>query len=405
MTSLDTSSASAILKEYYSNQRVTQLTYKDAPLYAMLSKKKDFEGDSYPLPMRVTNPQGASNTFSNAQAQKTPSTYRKFSLTRQSYYSLASISTEAVLASASNPGAFLQLATAEIDGAIDTAKRRLGWQIYGSGDGALGSVASVSSANPEVITLENVEDIVKFEVGQTLEARSGATTRYFVGTTASAVITGIDRDAGTITLGGINNGGNTDTISVGDTLNVVGDYNTCLTGLAGWIPSSAPSATAFFGVTRTTDSTRLGGIRVTSTGKPIDEALVDAARRIGREGIGRPDYVFSGFSRYASLEKMLGARVRYNDVEVAGIAFRGIELSGPQGKMTVIADRDCPEDKMYMLDMSSWGFYSLKEPVMILDQDGNRMLRESAADAMEVRVGGYAQLGCSSPGSNAVLVF
>ncbi len=188
-------------------------------------------------------------------------------------------------------------------------------------------------------------------------------------------------------------------------MNVVGDYNTCLTGLAGWIPSSAPSGTAFFGVTRTTDSTRLGGIRVTSTGKPIDEALVDAARRIGREGIGRPDYVFSGFSRYASLEKMLGARVRYNDVEVAGIAFRGIELSGPQGKMTVIADRDCPEDKMYMLDMSSWGFYSLKEPVMILDQDGNRMLRESAADAMEVRVGGYAQLGCSSPGSNAVLVF
>lgn len=405
MATLDTTSASAILKEYYSNQRVQQLTYKDAPFYALLSKKKDFYGDSYPLPMRVTNPQGAANTFSNAQSQKTASVYKKFSLTRVSYYSLASISTEAILASETNPGAFLQLATAEIDGAIETAKRRLGWQLYGSGNGALGSVASVSSADPEVITLENVEDIVKFEVGQTLQARLGASTRVFATATASAVITGIDRDAGTITLGAVDNSGNTDTIQVGDTLNVVGDYNTCLTGLAGWVPSSAPSSSSFFGVDRTVDSTRLGGVRVTSTGKPIDEALVDAARRVGREGIGRPDYVFCGFSRYASLEKILGARVRYNDVEVAGVGFRGIELSGPQGKMTVLADRDCPEDLMYMLDMSAWGYYSLKEPVMLLDQDGNKMLRESNADACEVRVGGFGQAACAAPGGSAVLVF
>jgi hypothetical protein len=73
--------------------------------------------------------------------------------------------------------------------------------------------------------------------------------------------------------------------------------------------------------------------------------------------------------------------------------------------MTVLADRDCPEDLMYMLDMSTWGYYSLKEPVMLLDQDGNKMLRESSADACEVRIGGYAQLGCVAPGANGVLVF
>jgi len=60
---------------------------------------------------------------------------------------------------------------------------------------------------------------------------------------------------------------------------------------------------------------------------------------------------------------------------------------------------------MYMMDMSSWAYYSLKEPIMLLDQDGNKMLRESSADALEVRCGGYGQLGCSSPGSNGVLVF
>ena len=405
MATLDTTSAAAILKEYYSNQRVEQLTYQDAPLYAMLKKVKDFEGSSYPLPMRITDPQGASSVFSNAQAQKQPSNYKKFSLTRVRGYSLASIETEAMLASKSNPGAFLQLATAEIDGAIHTMKRRMGWSIYGDGSGALGSIASVSSANPEVITLQNVEDIVKFEVGQTLQARDGATTRVFATATASAVITKVDRDAGTITLGAVDNSGNTDTIVAGDTLNVVGDYNAMLSGLAAWIPSTAPSATPFFGVDRTVDSTRLGGVRVPSSGKPIDEALIDAARRLGREGLGKASDVFCGFSKYAALEKTLGAKIRYKDTEVAGISFRAIEVSGPSGTLAVYPDRDCPENKMYMLDTSSFALYSLGEPVRLLDQDGNKMLRESTADALEVRVGGYFQLGNTMPGANAVLTF
>lgn len=405
MTTLDTTSAAAILKEYYSKQRVEQLTYQDAPLYAMIKKIKDFEGASYPLPMRITDPQGASSVFSNAQAQKQPSNYKKFALTRVRGYSLASIETEAMLASKSNPGAFLQLATAEIDGAIHTMKRRMGWSIYGDGSGSLGPVASISSANPAVITLTNVEDIVKFEIGQTLQARLGATARVFATSTSTAVVTKVDRDAGTITLGAVDNSGNTDDIVSGDTLNVAGDYNAMLSGLAAWVPSSAPSSAAFFGVDRTIDTTRLGGVRVTSSGKPIDEALIDAARRLGREGLGKPSDVFCGFSKYASLEKTLGAKIRYKDTEVAGISFRAIEVSGPSGTLAVYPDRDCPESKMYMLDTSTWGLYSLGEPVRLLDQDGNKMLRESSADALEVRVGGYFQLGNTCPGANAVLTF
>ncbi len=406
MAALDTTSAAAILKEYYSNQRVTQLTYKDAPLYALLDKVKDFYGASYPLPMRIADPQGASATFANAQAQKQPSDYKKFSLTRVKDYSLASIQTEAMLASETNPGAFLQLATAEIDGAILTMKRRMGWSIYGDGSGALGTIASYATANPATFQLTNVEDSSKFEIGQTVEIRSGASVRVLgaAPNAASALVSAVNRDTGVITLA-TDNSGNVDTVVANDTINVVGDYNARVSGLAAWIPSSSPSSSAFFGVDRTVDPTRLAGCRVTSTGKPIDEALIDGARRLGREGLGRPDHVFCGFSKYASLEKTLGAKIRYKDFEVAGIAFKGIEVSGPQGTITVLPDRDCPENLMYMLEMDTFSLYSLKEPVMLLDQDGNKMLRENTADALEVRVGGYFQMGCTSPGSNGVLVF
>ena len=148
----------------------------------------------------------------------------------------------------------------------------------------------------------------------------------------------------------------------------------------------------------------MGGVRVPSTGKPLDEALIDAARRCNREG-GSPDYAFMSWAKYAKLEKTLGGRVRYEEVMVAGIGFTAIVVNGPRGKIRAIADRDCPDNRIYLLTMSSWGLYSLREPIMLVDLDGNKMLREATADAYEVRCASYSQLGCDHPGANAVLTF
>jgi hypothetical protein len=132
--------------------------------------------------------------------------------------------------------------------------------------------------------------------------------------------------------------------------------------------------------------------------------MIDAARRINREG-GNPDYAFMSFDKWASLEKTLGSRVIYEEVDVAGIGFTAIVVNGPSGKIRCMADRDCPSNRIYLLTMSSWALYSLKEPIMIVDLDGNKMLREASADAYEVRCAFYGQLGCDHPGANAVMVF
>lgn len=406
MAALDVTSAAAALKVYYSDQRITQLMYKDAPLWAMLPKYTDFYGKNYPLPLKVALSQGRSATFSNAQAQKTPSNYKDFTLTRAKDYSLASIDSESWMASEVNPGAFVKLATDTVDDALGSLKRSLCWTIYGDGSGMLGKVAgasSITSANPAVITLDNAEDIVKFEVGQLLQARNGGTARVFATSVTTATVVKVDRDAGTITTD-VDNSGNTDTFTTDTSLNVVGDYNVKATGLAGWIPSSAPSATTFFGLDRTIDPTRLAGVRVSGAAMPKDEAFISAARRIAREGAA-PDYAFMNFADYASLEKTLGSRVIYDNVEVAGVGFRGIKISGPTKPITVLADKDAPANKAYLLTMDSWGYYSLKQPVQLLDLDGNRVLREGSADAYEIRCATFGQVGCDHPGANAVLSF
>jgi hypothetical protein len=53
-----------------------------------------------------------------------------------------------------------------------------------------------------------------------------------------------------------------------------------------------------------------------------------------------------------------------------------------------------------MLQLDVWKLYSLGKCPRILDSDGLKMLRESSADAVQVRVGYYAQVGCRAPGWN-----
>ena len=50
--------------------------------------------------------------------------------------------------------------------------------------------------------------------------------------------------------------------------------------------------------------------------------------------------------------------------------------------------------------MDTWSLNTLGEAPMFLDLDNNRMLRESAADAYEVRMGYYGNVACNAPGYN-----
>jgi hypothetical protein len=53
-----------------------------------------------------------------------------------------------------------------------------------------------------------------------------------------------------------------------------------------------------------------------------------------------------------------------------------------------------------MLQLDTWSLNTLGEAPMFLDLDNNRMLRESAADAYEVRLGYYGNIACNAPGYN-----
>ena len=409
---LDMSSFDAALKVHYTGDRVENMTYSDNPLFALLPKYESFGGRNMPIVVTYGNPQGRSGTF--AQAQKrgklTNTKLDDFIITRIKNYGIATLDNETIEASKGDANAFMEAATTEIDGTIRELTNSVAQQVYGTGSGSRGVVGSIST---NTITLSDPDTVVNFEIGMELVGAAAETTGAIraVGTSTNGIIiTGVDRVLGTLTFGynvtDATNG--IPTLAAADYLFVRGDRNEsggtslyALSGVEAWIPTTAPGgADNFFGLNRSVDVTRLAGLRKNVSAFPIEEGLLEGAALVNREG-GNIDHYFCTYKTWVALEKALGSKVQYVDLRVnPQIGFRGIEIMGQKGPIKVIPDRNCPSNKVYGLTLNTWKLNSLGKAIRVIDTDGNTMLRQSDADGVEVRYGGYMQLSCRAPGWN-----
>lgn len=392
---LDLTSFAAALKSYYVRDFMENLVYKNNPALALLPKMEEFYGANMPIPLVHGNPMGRSATFSTAQANKDNSRLKAFTLTRAKDYSLASIDNETLEASQNDKGAFMEAATVEIDGAIQSATRSLATALFRDGTGAIGRINATVTGT--TLTLATTVDIVNFEVGMKINFTGDLSATRAGG---PLTVNSIDRSAGSMVVSA-----NLNTITgltSNDYIFVQGDLNGKIKGFEAWLPATVTS-TSFFGVDRTADATRLGGCRYDGSAQPIEESLLDALSFVEREG-GSPSHGFLNFANLSNLKKALGSKVQYVDVNVPNasvkFSFKGVMIDGNKMPVTIIGDQNCPSLVSYLIQLDSWKLYSLGMAPRILDSDGLKFLRESSADSVEVRVGYYGQLGCKAPGWN-----
>lgn len=401
-TTLNMTAMNGALKELYDDQKVNNLVYKNNPFLAMVPKDEGFGGKYKPYPVVYGSSQGRSSTFSTAQANQTAALVQEFLLTRKKDYSIATIDNETLEVSQTDQEAFLKGSELMIDGAFRTITNSLASSLFRSGTGSIGLIATAGITSG-VITLNDPASVVQFEVNQTLQANAtdgGGSPRAALGYVIS-----VDRSAGTVTVASSGLGGSAASPAswaAGDYLLVQGDNNAKISGLAAWIPSSAPGATSFYGVDRSVDTTRLGGVRYNGASQSIEEALIDASSLVGREG-GMTTHCFMTFASYSALEKSLGSKVQYCDLKGPGeIGFRGIRINGPNGEIKCVADRNQLGSTAHLLDMGSWQLASRrKAPHILTYGDGAEIMRVYNADSGELRVGYYANLVTNAPGWNA----
>lgn len=398
-TPLDFNTVQSAVKIHYKPHRVRDMVYKDNPFLGIIPKFTKFGGLSMPIPLRFSDPQRRAATFSTAQGNTSTSSLAQFSLTRVKDYGFAFIDGETIQATKGDNNAFLRYLTMEIDGAINSITRSLAVSLYRDGSGSVGTCGADPSTGT-AITLSNAEDITNFEVGMNIVFAADAASALRAG--GARTISAVDRAAGTMSVSAAIDAA----VGASDLIFQEGDYVSTsdrlkVSGLDAWIPSAAPTSAAFFGVDRTSDATRLGGVRFDGSSMPIEEALIGAAAQIARDG-GRPDVALCDFGTYATLEKAMGSRVVYNTVKAADvdIGFTGMSVVGPNGSITIIPDYNCQPDTMWLLQKDTWVLATLGEAPQFLDLDSLRMLRDAGSDAYEVRLGYYGQVGCYAPGWN-----
>jgi len=396
---LDNTSYAYALKELYPDDVMRDLCYEDNPFYGLVPKDENATGKTITIPMVYGDSTGGSATFSDALANVKQHAGVEFSLTRVTDYSVAHINRETMLASRGDAGAFVEAAELEVDKAINNSVRSIAKQLYQDGHGHQAQIASVTSANPMVITLSDINDISNFELNMTLIADNTETGASPRATPSEVVVAGIDRSSGTITTDYDNSGGTT-VWAASDYLFRDGDESATASGLAAWIPATVTS-TAFFGVDRTADSDRLGGSRVTGTGLGIEIALLKTASKICREG-GKPDCAFINPVQYFELIQTLGGKVEYVEQGVtASVYFSGVRIWSPKGPLEVYPDQNCPSKIGYVLKENSWTLYSVDMAPHIADLDTDvERLRVYNSDSLEVRIAAYFNLGCKEPRAN-----
>lgn len=416
----------ASLKELYKDDKeyMQDLVYKENPFFALVPKDESpdgFAGKYIPVPIEYGTPQGRSHNFSLAQSQQTPSSLASFFVFTIEDYQLVTITNLLMEQTKTNAGAFVDAAKLQMDGGFRTLTNNIAFEIFADGSGTRGLIGSGTnpSGTTYVITLANPNSIVNFENGMTLVnysvtlSGSNVTAISTISTT-TALVTAVDRAGGIVTV--LASATDSTWNSAGKGLGVNGDVVTgtistgtslCLSGLQAWIPSVAPGGSdSFWGVNRSTDATRLGGLRFNASAMTIEEGITNALAFGNREG-AKFDLIVIDFASYSNLVNSLGAKVQYiqakhDEVEVA---FDGILFQSAYGKVTILADRSCPPQTAFALTMNTWKLRSLgKVPhILTYGMEGLEGLRVGNADALEIRIAYYGNLICSAPGRNMIV--
>lgn len=226
----------------------------------------------------------------------------------------------------SNAAAFVNESSRTLDNGFRNISNNMAFELFYGGTASRGqiSAAGVTLVGSTLsFTLSNAQSVVQFEVGMTIQASSadgGAAAQNVSGTIDAIQITSVNRGTGAIS-GTVVQGAPGTSWAANYYLQVLGDIGIGgsstiagmlgLSGLAAWVPSvDPPSSDNFWGVNRSVDPTRLGGLRYDASSQSISEGLTNALAFGNREGADF-DLIVIDFASYSTLINELGAKVQY----------------------------------------------------------------------------------------------
>ncbi|MCM1533865.1 MAG: phage major capsid protein [Corallococcus sp.] len=378
------SSADNALKTLYLGVVAEQLNTAVNPL---LAKIQQTSSDVWGKEIRKLAPFGinggiGAGTEDGTLPEAASNNYAQFVLTLKNLYGTIEISDKAMRASENSSGAFVNLLEAEMEGLLKASKFNFGRMLFGDGSGV---VATVSSNSGNVITVDDVRNVME---GMVVDVISSATEAK---TLSARRIVEVDRANKKIILDGAAIASSA--LQEGDKITVQGSYGNELTGLK-----------AIFGDSSTLYGLSRSGNKWLTPYKKTSSAITDIIIQTAMDELeevagSAADFIVcsSGVKR-AYQDYLITNRTNIDVMNLQG-GYKAISYNG----IPVVSDRFAPEGTMYILNTSDFHLHQLCDWRWLEGDDG-RVIRQIANKPVyTATLVKYADMICDRPIGQAMI--
>jgi len=88
------------------------------------------------------------------------------------------------------------------------------------------------------------------------------------------------------------------------------------------------------------------------------------------------------------------------------LGFEAISIGTQAGGAKIVYDAGVPRGVAFMLKMDTWTYWHLgKSYLNTWNEDGLEVIRSSEDNGLHAKMYSYGNIGCASPGANAVVFF
>lgn len=289
------------------------------------------------------------------------------------------------------------------DGMLDTTE----FELWNDGSGSRGRIASLSGTAAEYwATLETSSDVYNFPYGAIMTGNSaadGSGTEY----DDRYEVTDLDPQGGRVQLTRVVD--NTDPVLANAYLHVVGSAGDYMPGIPTFIPASTPSDT-LLGVQRGANPATSGWRfpYVSSLSETISGAFSGMHRWVAKDK-GQFVVCLSTSDWYSLSQERDGKAAPADPTAMQKWGVNGLMVRTPYGDITCVAVPQMKSGRGYIIDWSSWRFYTLGNIPHVIDEDGQTFVRGGVdtpdgyknGDFIKMQLRMYKSLLCVKPMSNA----
>lgn len=380
MAQFSLTAQSALFKTKFG--KLSENAYNSAnPILGTIKKQYDFVGED----MKVAVPTFfAGGVGSGILPTANPASAVKATIQAKRVYATTEIQREALKASSSDEGAFVEAMKWNVQKTVEAYNRNASRIIFGDGTGALGTIAANATGTAAA-------PIIVITAATWVEGHWEENDYVNVGTDASVFrIDEVIPSTRTVELTRLSGTLDLTASGAGEIVYMQNSKDNDPIGLKGVLDATSGS---LYGVTV---QRRFQATQVAAGGSGISvDIMNELVSKIMFKCGKAPKLIVTSYTQMRKIKNFLEDQKMYQidprASELKGkISWNGIEYLANGSKLAIIEDRMCPDDRMYAINTDFITCYH-RPGFGWFDDDGTVFLRQVDDDAYGARYGGYYQ--------------